>query len=473
MSGRVRREIISPLTGIKTCGVGDKYPNPNLPKLGQTYLFSKKSDTPCLSRYGMSGAEAFQAGREEVNKMNDAIAFLTADARKNKTWSSISDSNRETPNLLLAYLADDPINDAFLAQVLGDPSSYETEEEYREAGELEFEALCQQVLGSLDKVINKNPRTQINMIVLETLDPGRKQVVYENAWTLEQFRRNLLSWAEAAKNHPEIEIRIQDKNRIIFYKPLCPGPDEICRLMKINYTRSGTMRQMKQSAVSLHDIYQLYMPQSDLFASDPFFLNEFISIVVGKASRLLGDVKQQLLAEYAMPPTREARSLARRAAAFVSLISILLWRLNVRKEAYMLDVPFNIGQFLQLADMLHRQYCVQVRNGGDERKPLPAQLMGNEMLAIACENPVEGLNRLRERMKVYLGWAKTFNGEEKARNRVRWILGRYGEVCAKIAVGHLPEQFTPVQQAQVLLGYLATIPYEKKSTEGDTNERIH
>lgn len=131
----------------------------------------------------------------------------------------------------------------------------------------------------------------------------------------------------------------------------------------------------------------------------------------------------------------------------------------------MLDAPFNVGQFLKLADMLHKQYCVQVRNGGDEKKPLPTQLMGNEMLAIASENPIEGLNRLRERMKIYLAWADTATGEDAG--LAKWILARFSEVSAKIVQNELPENFSAAEQAQVLLGYLAAIPYEKKEDENN------
>lgn len=126
----------------------------------------------------------------------------------------------------------------------------------------------------------------------------------------------------------------------------------------------------------------------------------------------------------------------------------------------MLEAPFNVGQFLQLSDMLHKEYCIQVRNSGNKKAPLPSQLMGSEMLVIASENPVEGLIRLRDRMKIYLSWAKTITGEGSG--LVKWILARYGEVSAKIAAGDLPEQFNAAEQAQVLLGYLATIPYDKK-----------
>ena len=452
--------VVSSLSGKRCAAIGDKYPNPNVPLLGLTYLYSKKSDTPCLTRYEMSGAEAYQAGKDEVMAINDAIAFLIDETRKNKSWEAMSDSNRDKPNLLLAYLPDDPQNNAYLAQILGDPSEYESEDEFREETESAFDALCQQVLGNMESVIRKNPLTRINLILLETLDPGRKQVVYENTLTAEQFRNNLLMWSEAAKNQPNIAICVRDKKEIVEYKPICPGPNDICQLLKINYTRSGSSKSMKQSAVSLHDIYRLYMLPENSVAHDDAFLYNIMRRVIEKTAQMLGDVGHQLIMEYALPSTSESHTRAKRVALSISLISILLWRLGVRKENYMLEAPFNVGQFLQLSDMLHKEYCIQVRNSGNKKAPLPTQLMGNEMLAIASENPVDGLNRLRDRMKIYLAWANTATGEGAGLGK--WILARYGEVSAKIAASDLPEQFNTAEQAQVLLGYLASIPYDKK-----------
>jgi len=455
------QHIVSPLTGKRCAAIKDKYPNPNIPLLGLTYLYSKKADTPCLTRYKLSGISAYQAGKNEVIAINDAIAFFTDRNRENKSWKAMSDSNSKKPNLLLAYLPDEPLNDAYLAQILGDPSDYESEEELREETESAYDALCRQVLGNMKSVINKNPQSQINLILLETLDPGRKQIVYENTLTVKQFRNNILLWSEAAKNHSNIKIRVRKKNEIVEYKPICPGPNDICQLLKINYTRFGSLKPMKQSAVSLHDIYSLYMPQKNVVLQDDVFLYDILCRVIKKTAQMLGDVGQQLTLEYVLPSTSESHILAKWVTVSISLISILLWRLGVRKENYMLETPFNVGQFLQLSDLLHKEYCIQVRNSGNKAAPLPTQLMGNEMLVIASENPIEGLNRLRDRMKIYLAWANTATGE--GAGLVKWILARYGEVSTKIAVSGLPEQFNAAEQAQVLLGYLASIPYDKKN----------
>lgn len=452
--------VISPFSGTKTAGIGDKYPNPNIPLLGLTYLYSKKSDTPCLTRYTMTGTEAFQAGTNEIRAISDALAFLTADSRKDRSWRAMSDSNREKPNLLLAYLPDDPQNNAYLAKILGNPSDLDNPEEFQETVEAFYEALCKQVLGNLEDVLRKNPNAKVNLILLETLDPGRKQVVYETSFTAERLRENLLTWDAASRNTPPIEIRVRDKKEDMIVTPICPGPSEICQLLKINYTRLGSGKPMKQSDASLHEIYSLYTP--DLQTDRSQLLERFFQLTVQKSRWLLGDMAYQLIVDYTLPPTKQSRTQARQAAMFASLLSILLYLAGIRKEDYMLDVPFNVGQFLKLADMLHKEYCVQVRSSDKKKPSIPAQLMGNEMLAIASENPVEGLNRLRDRMRIYLAWAESATGENAG--LAKWILARFEEVSIKIAAAEseLPEQFSPVQQAQVLLGYLALIPYEKK-----------
>lgn len=454
--------IISPLSGVRQGSMGDKYPNPNIPLLGLTYLYSKKADIPCLTRYKRSGVTAYRIGKMEVSEINDAIAFLTAKERRNKTWRAMSSNNQEKPNLLLAYLTDDPQNMAYLAQILADPTSYDSEEERIDEMASMFGALCEQVLGSMEDVLRKNPVTKINLIIFETLDPGRKQVVYERSLTAEQFRENLLVWSEAAKNHPPIEIRLRRKKEMIRYGPLCPGPDEILHLLKLYYIRSGSAKLTKQSSVSLHDVYELYMPRNEVPRD---FVNEFLVKALFRTFELLSDLGYQLMLNYTLAPIRESETVARNARLAIGLISILLWHLGIRKENYMSKAPFNVGQFLRLADLLHKQYCIYVRNNGDRTKALPLQLMGNEMLPIAAENPVEALERLLERMRIYLAWADTTTGD--GAGLAKWIWARFNEISDKISGDDLPEKFTPAEQAQVLLGYLASIPYEKSERKNE------
>jgi hypothetical protein len=439
------------LSGRCAALVKDKYPNPKLPLLGLTYLYSKKEDIACLSRYGVSGVGAFPASEAVKTAVNDAIAFLTVLEHKDRTWGAIADSNRENPDLLLAYLVDAPENDAKLAKLLNDP----TDQEEMEGA---FDELCHQVIGGIKPVLEKNPDSVVNLIILETLDPGRKQIVYGNSFSSKQMVQNVTDWSEASKNHPEILIRFYEKKALHKYHPICADPNKICQLLKMNYSATGSAKPQKASAVSLQDIYRLYMPQSPKAANDADFLNEVLEKTMRRTGDMLTGFKQQMTLADALRSVNPSE--VRIACIAISFISILLWRLDVRKENYMIEAPYNIGQFLQLADKLHKEYCVQVRNSGDTEKPLPTQLIGNQMLPIAAENPNEALNRLRERMKIYLGWAYTATGD--AIDPAKETLASCRKICAKISMNDIPETFNTAEQAQILLGYLATIPDEKK-----------
>ena len=60
-----------------------------------------------------------------------------------------------------------------------------------------FDDLCGQVLGALRSVQgipSEEEQNQIHMIILGTLDTGRKQIVYGNSLTVNQLCENLVSW---------------------------------------------------------------------------------------------------------------------------------------------------------------------------------------------------------------------------------------------------------------------------------------
>jgi len=457
-SDEVEHQIVtSPLSGLQCAGIEGNYPNPKIGGIGLTYLYSKNVDIECLDRYGLIGTKAFQAGYREVNEMNDAITFLVDPSREKKTWKNI-----EKGKVLLAYLPDDPKNNALIADVLA------LEMDDKEELEATFEELCQQVLGSISDIVNKNPNSKVNVMIIETLDPGRKQITYTNQLTAERLRRNLLMWSDAAKNHPDISFstissKKHSDKKFTVLRPITPGTKDISELMQIKDVQSGLLESKTHKAVMWQDIFKLYMPSNDIEMNDYEFLYNFLSNAVERTTKLLGNAGNQKTLKRGQASSIIPYKEAKKAILTVSLISVLLWRLDVRKENYMLEVPFNVGQFLQLADMLHKEYCINVRNSGNKEAPLPSQLMGNEMLTIACENPVEGLNRLRERMKIYLAWAQTATGKDSG--LAKWILHKYGEVSAKIAAYDLPDQFNAKEQAQVLLGYLANIPYEKQNKD--------
>ncbi len=456
--------VCSPLSGVWQAALNDKYPNPNLPILGLTYFYSKKEETPCLMRYGKSGIQAYRIGKQESNAMNNALAFLTGAERKGKTWSAVQDCNRDTPNLMLAYLADDPCNDALLAQVMADPAAYASKEEHLEELESYFEALCQQVLGKTEELLQKNPESKVNLIMLESLDPGRKQVLYQRFLPIKQVQRNLLTWQEASENYPPLPRHLQGKNGV---KLESPGPNEIIRLSKVYYSSSGKIQFSKQSFTSLYEVYELYMPQTELTEEDNAFVLSFLEKTLTATGQLLEDVGHFMKVNFTSLTETEKNTLLKIVQSTISLISVLLWHIGIRKENYMNNSPFNLGQLLQLADELHKQYCKLVRNKS-EGAGYPPRFIGGEMLPIALQDPIEGINRLDERMKIYIDWAKTTVSE--GTGLAKFFLKQIGEVSYKIASEPFPKEYGPAERAQLFLGYLATVPKEGKVAQDEKEE---
>ena len=120
---------------------------------------------------------------------------------------------------------------------------------------------------------------------------------------------------------------------------------------------------------------------------------------------------------------------------------------------------YYIGRLLSLADLLHEQYCIHVRNGGDITNGLPPQLLGNSLMRGAMDNPVQALARLQERLTVYSAWARKEQGERS--KLAKWAMGEMGRVSETLSELELPTRTNDMMKAEILLGYLAK-PEKKK-----------
>ena len=475
--------VLSPLSGKLVEGIGNKYPNPNVPRLGNMYLFSRNKDIPCLTRYGANGSGSFQIGDEEAKNLSTALEYLTDPNHMNMTWQSLH--YYEKTNLLLCYLPDDPANEAKLAELLSGTFSYQDDDEddseeddseeddnievdvskentkeIRKRREAFYLNICKAVLSDIETALGVDPNIVIMFEILERLDKGRCQIALESTVSYQRFKDNLNAWIDGVNNQPKISWKMHSNNKLVSYRIQYPGPNEIHYVLRQYF--DGTKELRKQGILTMRMIYQLYMPENQHAYEDSYFLNESLDLLLRYSFKFLANFSHNIRLGLSKADKKNIQNMYL-ASKLISLYSVILYRLKIGKEKYMKDVAYNVGQLLQLADVLHKEYSVQVRNGGNKKASLPPQLMGNELLSIACEHPIEGINRLRERMRIYLAWANTVPSETS--HLSKWILKRLGEVTENIATGELPNRFSPAEQAQVLLGYLATVTEEKKESE--------
>ncbi len=114
---------------------------------------------------------------------------------------------------------------------------------------------------------------------------------------------------------------------------------------------------------------------------------------------------------------------------------------------------FLVGRLLALADALHFQYCLGVRNAST-----PPQLLGNALMHTALETPQVALALYAQRVLPYQAWAKTCTvpKEEHSPERLaKSILAQLANTCEEVALSEIPDRAKDADKAQMILGYLA------------------
>jgi len=436
----------------------DKFPDPNLPLLGNTYLFSVNSNTPCQSRYGKTSTEIIPVGRAEAVSIQNALYWITEEERNGSTWYTIPGASAKKKDLLIVYLENKPdakMNNAHLLGGLTD--NYFSESMYEKIAKIAIDALKgRKVVESSDL---------IRVFALRKLDAGRVKVSLSRVYTVNQLIKADEGWRKAWKNHPHISMPffrreiekyiaktdkvrasvveyINDPNvKVVKLTPLCPFPGDLVSITQHQWSRFGK-DSSTLNGVSIADIYDVF------FAKE----GEQSSLIDG----LLGDTLQRtlpLLIGLGGAIHCQSEKAYKNDARFtilkvVAALAIYLYKLGIKKEVYMKEAFFLVGQFLSVVDTLHYEYCKHVRGGS-----VPPQLLGNAHLQIALENPESALELMCNRIRVYQAWARTGQGDNIG--LARWALGQLGKISKQLAQVSLPTMTTTSDRAQLLLGYLA------------------
>ncbi len=442
------------LSGILQAIENDKYPEPNLPNLGKTYLYSNNENIPCLSRYKMKSLQAYKVGKETIVEMNNALGFLTHNDREYKTWVKVPGSKDKELNLLIAYVEGEPETDDDLAKLLGDSPNYEQEV-------IRFENLCEQICKSLKEKAERNPNARVSVLILNKVDDGRKQILLSENYSTDEIISGTTEWHKGSRNLPNIEYHLWIKQEEKIITPFCPYPGQILSFMKKQWkweisNGKRDLKIEKKPGISMKEIYDVFIPLA----------NE-----QELCKRLLQKVYQQtqdLLLNIGHCYNRKKLSEINKNAVYdhcltVSLISILLYKLNYYKEDYMHSVAFNIGRLMMLSDVLHREYCLNVnpQKGGVKSGKVPPQLIGNSIMPTAVEFPNRALNLLGERLRIYKSWADSVSANDETKI-AKWAVNQMGNTSLEISNQEIPESFNEIERAQVLLGYLSKIEKEEK-----------
>lgn len=432
----------------------EKFPEPKLPILGQSYIYSMNKDAKCHARYGRISAASYPVNKELAVELQDSLLFITSTERKGKTWCSVPGNNRKERDLLIVYLENMPVNEIDFG-FLGDQESIEGD----------FEVSAKQVCEALrgNRVISVDD--ELRILVLKSVDKGRRQVLFNSVFSIVKIIEGNELWVNGVTNHPlfTLTIPLRKGEKAQAFPPFCPSPSSVMRLFHFQWNRNG-LESNEVNGCRLNDVYDLMFADSE---TSKKLCNKFLKLIHRQVNPLLigiggalhlGHVDHNFqfgLDQYSI----EAKKTTLVA---VGLISILLYKLGYKKEDYMNEMAFQIGRILSLVDTVHREYCKVVRSD------IPNQLLGNSMMKTALENPARALAGLNQRLSVYKAWVDKSGEEAKL---AKWAVGELGKISGGLENCDLDIRFDDVGKAKMLLGYLARYENQNKGEEYATDNK--
>jgi len=431
-------------------------------------LLSMFSEARCNQRYRMTDAMVFPMKRGRDVRLREALEFITADERRGKTWQLVASGRFETNNrrkrekldLLIAYVEEQPDLDAAVVAFFGGGP-----EVSREQFMVDASALCK----ALEGIARERPKSRLNLFLIREASKGQIHVALAASLTVEQVMISAERWQEAVTgNLPSVRIPLfvgQEGKGTILGRPVPPYPDQVVDLLSRQWVRGGSQRRSTRGRAQKPN-YQVPGPELGevlalMLRSEGRWeraAQALLSLSVQRLTPLLlglggapyalglrkSNKAREPLDDYKDP----SREIALRSVAF---LGILLDALGARKDVYMKESAFLVGQALALADTLHKDYCTVVRKGA-----MPNQLIGTGLMRRALDNPAGALADLAERILEYLRWAKTAEermdwpeGDPKriAVREARKKLRQYQYIAENLATRDLPTQCDDVMKA--------------------------
>jgi len=425
--------------GGETSGIDERLPEVKLPLIGGVKLRAMSSESPCQYRYGTIDAKSFRIGGNSRRLAKGALEWLGSDEREGETWGRAD--GRE---LIFAYPAVLPKTPLKLAACFGARRADDSGSR--------FENYAKDVVDCLKGLSPSLKEIELRVFSLRKMDKARTKVVFHRNYSAQRLADAASDWQQGCANIPVIRMKAwgEEKGKIILAEPKTPFPLQIAdclnRVWKLDGTSNDGVKSIPKSAG-----IELLLDESVSLGYVPHLL----TLALQNGRGLFFSMGNTLHRNKVF----KIDGFGNHRQLMPSILGLLLWKLNIRKEVYMNGSSYLVGRILKLADDLHALYCKEVR-----KNSLPPQLLGNALMAAAIDSPTQALAQLALRITPYLGWART-NSTESA-GLSRHLLKEFGLVETKLRDEVLPDRLTDTARAQLLLGYIST---SSSLTEESTN----
>jgi len=451
------------ITGRLESLVDGKFPQPNIAVLGQTFLFAKNDVIKATYRYGRSATDSMPVAKSTAVELAAAFSALTVPERRDLTWRAITGETPKQTDLLLAYV-DDALDTSIVELIAEDGDFGESD------SVAEFEQRTQRLVDSLKGLVDVDFRkTPVRVAIFRAVDPANRKVVYSGTMDVDALFRSAEAWRRGERNLPEwvsMPVFHKGERKPRQAKPPHVSPLGVISFSKLLFIRGGTDRQ-EISGLNASAAMNLFFHDNEKESSHQF-RRVLKSVLKRRVSLLAGAIHAIRKRDDSIKDFDRSEVLRT-----LTILAILLHKLERKKEEFMSDAAFRFGQLLAGLDVVHAGYCADVR-GGD----MPPSLLGNQIFSIAQKSPIRALNMICRRWKPYGAWADRASRQRERFEKMQSIpaTSQQGwEVMKALRIARLVRptanelhgvlgntEVTEEYRAELLLGYVAGYEPSKK-----------
>ncbi|MHB8062342.1 MAG: hypothetical protein ACYDG2_06880 [Ruminiclostridium sp.] len=401
---------------------------------------------PCQYRYGRINDGSYPIAAANRSSIKSALEWIADSSHRQVTWEKI-DKNE----IVFVYPSKLPEIPPKFVSIFGhSPSEHAIQSEER------FESIAKEFLKTMRGLPTDQKPDIMQIFTIRKIDNGRSKVIFTHNSTLEHLIRGAEDWSIGCHNLPQLDID----------EPTTPFPLDVADIVNAVWKQNGERADGK-TPVKRMKYYQGMELLLDILPSDA--IQNFLHIQIENTSGLVYYLGNKLHRGGKCDNNAEFRRLDTQKGAVTqiySLLGLLLFKCNVRKENYMEGLAYLLGHLLHVSDELHLLYCKVKRNGD-----IPPQLVGSALFISAGEMPYQALSQLATRMNPYISWAKQYRyknndkqGEESW--RAGWLLSLFEQISNQI----MPQmdrsiRFGAFEKAQLFIGYMASLPKKERSDE--------
>jgi len=439
---------------------GTPFLNPNEPmpsvKLSgiEVSLRSMFNGQPCQYRYEQIDDESYPIAMENRSLIKKSLEWIANSTREGITWRK-ADKN-EIVFIYPSKLPEIPPKYASIFGVSLTESPSKTK--------ARFENVAKEFIKTLNGIPTNERSDSIQIFTLRKIDKARSKVIFTHNTTPEKLAKAAEEWEHGCHNIPSLDCGEQ----------ISPFPLQIAKVINNVWKQNGELAQGKNT-VERMKFYQGIELLLDIMQES--MIENFLHITLSNSSGLVNYIGNWIHGGVECKNKNEEMKLEnqiRESLLVFSVLGLLLYKCDERKENYMENVAYLIGQVLHISDGLHALYCRVVRNGD-----IPPQLAGSALFVTAGEMPNLALSQLSVRMNPYIAWSKQYrykNVTEKGKEswRAGWYLNLFESTANKIAPAISDViRFTDFEKAQLFIGYMASFPkreISKATTDSNENE---